>query len=242
MGRAWHAVLVAYPYNRDKSQAWESFVHALKIPLEQTFVVDNHHPAAHQAMQGTNRYFEFSGYHEALLELKNRGASKVIIVNDTLFSHHYVAGWKDLISRAMSKTDDRVLGDGRTEPVYLGGRPLEILASWLFILPGTGAISAFEQGLSQSLSMFDEAIEEPEYIAYQKRYLRARWMGGYTRKIQEESDEMWIKKRCIWAEHRLSRYLQEKQMFQRLVGKRYQLVHWVDRYLAFRRRLRSSFS
>jgi len=47
------------------------------------------------------------------------------------------------------------------------------------------------------------------------------------------------KMRCSWAEHRLSRHLQNQGMMQPFNGLHYQALHSVDRLLSASKRLRS---
>jgi superfamily II helicase len=46
-----------------------------------------------------------------------------------------------------------------------------------------------------------------------------------------------VKEQCIWAEHRLSRYIEQENGIHAYPGKIYPWVHRVDRLLAAKRRM-----
>jgi hypothetical protein len=237
--RKW-ALLVAYGYTEDTQRRWLRFLQQAGLDPAHSLVLDNKAPALLGVLAGSNLHFEFSGYSELLEHVSDSLAAEdvVYVFNDTLFSHHWTRGWAQLIQEN-SMTLSGIYGDPRLEPVELDGRPLRILASWHFALHGQNAVATLQQALTNVCSQFDRPIKDPAYQAYQANYLQPRWWGGYTKVLKPEA--LAIKQRCIWAEHRLSRKLEESTALQAYPNGSYPQVHLMDRLLAAGRRLTNLF-
>jgi len=233
--RKW-ALLVAYGYTEDTQRRWLRFLQQAGLDPAHALVLDNKAPALPGVLAGSNRHFEFSGYSELLEHVSDSLAAEdvVYLFNDTLFSHHWTRGWAQLIQEN-SRIPSGIYGDPRLEPVNLDGRALRILASWHFALHGHQAITILQDALANVLSQFDTPIADPAYKAYQANYLQPRWWGGYTKVLTSEAYA--IKQRCIWAEHRLSRKLEESTELQAYPNGSYPKVHRMDRLLAAKRRI-----
>ena len=229
------ALLVAYGYNEDTQRRWHRFLKQAGIACQNALVLDNQPPQFEGVIAGSNLQFEFSGYQEVLNHFLSaqKEATEIYILNDTLFSHHWAFGWARML-RTMSLSPG-IFGDTREEPVSLEDRPLRILASWNFALVGPNAIQAFLRELKSALHDFTQPIEGEDYKRYQEHYLSPRLMGGYTKVL--DSKELLNKRRCIWAEHRLSRQLEETIGFSAYPSLGYPLVHLIDRMLAAKRRI-----
>jgi hypothetical protein len=235
-------ILVAYRLTEKKCAQWARFLKG--IPAETSVVVvenDSHFPvpagfpAAWTYIRGSNTHFEFSGYREGLEALR-ADADRVLIVNDSLFTHHAWNFWRTLIHK--TKNQPGISGDPRDEPIDFDGRPLRIYASWLFLMQGREALETFSAGLDHVLARFDSPIESPEYTSYLDRYLRGTWLRGYTapHSLREEG-ALRRKKLCIYAEHRLGRYLEEQVGIHPVANPLYRYVRQLDRFAALRRRV-----
>ena len=233
--RKW-ALLVAYGYTEDTQRRWLRFLQQAGLDPAHALVLDNKAPILPGVLAGSNRHFEFSGYREILEHVSDSLAAEdvVYLFNDTLFSHHWTRGWAQLIQEN-SRIPSGIYGDPRLEPVDLDGRPLRILASWHFALYGLKAVKALQDAFANVISQFDSPIADPAYQAYQANYLQPRWWGGYTKVLTSEAYV--IKQRCIWAEHRLSRKLEESTELQAYPNGSYPKVHRMDRLLAAKRRI-----
>ena len=100
---------------------------------EAEFTVLNNMPNSGKSdeIPGSNSAFEFSGYLELLESSTWKG--KVILVNDTLFKHHFTQGWLALLKRFCSKIKDEenvIYGDIRWDGTDLMERPNPFLGSW----------------------------------------------------------------------------------------------------------------
>jgi len=237
--RKW-ALLVAYGYTEDTQRRWLQFLQQAGLDPAHALVLDNKAPALLGVLAGSNLHFEFSGYSELLEHVSDSLTAEdvVYLFNDTLFSHHWTRGWAQLIQEN-SGISSGIYGDPRLEPVDLDGRPLRILASWHFALHGHQAITTLQEALANVLSQFDRPITDPGYQVYQANYLQPRWWGGYTKVLTSEAYA--IKQRCIWAEHRLSRQLEDSTELQAYPNGSYPQVHRMDRLLAAKRRITNLF-
>jgi len=229
------ALLVAFGFSEKKRKAWLRFLQQAGFSTEFSVVLDNQTPVLPGVLPGSNRQYEFSGYREILSHISDRlqPADQVFLFNDSLFTHHWVTGWARLI--AQRRSADLVTGDIRHEPVLFEGRPLTILASWHFALQGPEAVQLLQSGLEKILVAFDQPISETDYQDYLVNYLKPRWWRGYTRVLTPEARK--VKEQCIWAEHRLSRYIEKENGIYAYPGKIYPWVHRVDRLLAAKRRM-----
>lgn len=234
-----HFILVAYHFNADKQEKWRRFL--ASFPGATSVVIENADGATSEAsslVQGSNRHFEFSGYLEGMEASSLEEEDPYwVILNDTLFSHHWALGWRHLIAR-VSLLKDGIYGDYRREPILWDGRPLDLYASWIFMVKGPLVRLKFQVMLKEVLSMFDTPLNFPGYEVYQQRYMRATLWSGYTSILHpaKHAEALQIKKQCIHAEHRLGRTLDNLGWVNRLPGPTYTLVHAVDRWLSFKRR------
>jgi hypothetical protein len=229
------ALLVAYGYTEEKRDAWLRFLHQAGFSTEFSVVLDNQAPVLPGVLPGSNLHYEFSGYREILSHVSHhvQPEDQVFLFNDTLFTHHWVAGWARLIARR--RYAGLIMGDIRHEPVLFEGRPLTILASWHFALRGTEALQLLQSGVEKVLDVFEQPIDETAYQDYLANYLKPRWWRGYTRVLTPEA--RLVKEQCIWAEHRLGRYIEQESGLRAYPGNLYPWVHRVDRLLAAKRRI-----
>jgi hypothetical protein len=234
-----HFVLVAYNFTTAKQLKWKHFLSS--FPGATSVVVENAEGSptdAESVLKGSNRHYEFSGYLEGMsASCQAEKDPYWVVLNDTLFSHHWAMGWRYIISQ-VSHFKDGLYGDYRQEPISWEGRPLTIYASWIFMLKGSQFRSEFQTLLREVLTSFDTPLHFPGYKAYQRGYLRATLFSGYTSVVNlyASSKALEIKTKCIHAEHRLGRTLDNLGWVQRLPGRGYSLVHFVDRWLSFKRR------
>ena len=173
---------------------------------EAEFTVLNNMPNSGKSdeIPGSNSAFEFSGYLELLESSTWKG--KVILVNDTLFKHHFTQGWLALLKRFCSEIKDEenvIYGDIRWDGTDLMERPNPFLASWLFVIPGAKSQEIFANTLKR---LINNPI--PELSAKYELFL-TEWL---------ESDKLWRgwqgsgkdsgyterKRKCIYWEHQLS--------------------------------------
>lgn len=234
-----HFVLVAYHFTPAKQLKWEHFLSF--FPGATSVVVENAEgtpTAAVPVLKGSNRHYEFSGYLEGMSASSQAAKDPYwVVLNDTLFSHHWAMGWRHLISQ-VSRFEDGLYGDYRQEPISWEGRPLTIYASWIFMMKGSQFRSEFQTLLREVLTSFDTPLHFPGYQAYQTGYFRATLFSGYTSVLDPHasSKALEIKTKCIHVEHRLGRILDNLGRVNRLPGLTYTLVHAVDRWLSFKRR------
>lgn len=245
-------VLVAYGFDAGVRKRWRSFADRLGVPADRRIVVDN----AHRGNQvggregrageypGTNEQYEFSGYLEGLDHARRLDdqAHRVMLFNDTLFSHHWTLGWGRIASSQSRQPG--IWGDGRNDTIPSTGRRLRFLASWHFDLVGSAAIECFRNAVSEVVDRFDEPSGDSAYESYIERYLDGSLWHGYSDPggLDSPADKQ-RKLACIRAEHRLSQHKVMAMKIRSYEGPMYRSVHSVDRMLSARRRagsLRSS--
>jgi len=168
--------LVAYDLTDSKLAQWQRFVARCSTDCPQVVVVENHPPAPKPIhwpadatwtyVRGSNLYYEFSGYMEALAclsgveiystlgypslserTLGNKDFSTqsgkippeepIYLFNDTLFSHHSLKKWARIVKE--TNWQPGIYGDLREEPIQLDHRVLRIFATWHFSLIGSEA-------------------------------------------------------------------------------------------------------
>jgi hypothetical protein len=234
------SLLLAYGHSADQDGRWMRFTQQLGRWGQPKMAVDNRPNTVFAEVQGSNTHYEFSGYLEGLdaLLAKHGPQSRIIVVNDSLFSHHSARRWAEFLQHYVPHRGPGVYGDPRLEPVEVEGRPLRHLASWMFLLEGQVGQDAFRAALQHALQYFDEAPEWPGYGEFLDRYYAPsrRW-GGYTQALDAEALQR--KMRCSWAEHRLSLHLQQHGMMFPFEGLHYRSIHAVDRALSALKRLKS---
>lgn len=233
-------LLVAYDFNDRKQKLWNTFLNRSGLNESRSIVIDNAPHGNVNAEKGSNTYFEFSGYLEGLKKIGSKNLDQVFIFNDTLFEHHATSIWANYI-RNIKPPREGIYGDGRIEPVIWDSKPLRILASWHFLLQGKVAIDIFDKTLREVLLDFDKPlIINEEYKTYRERYLSGGVFSGYSLSGKLDSKEDIQRKiKCIDTEHRLGRALDENSVMFPYSGYRYRLVHLVDRFLSFKRRIKS---
>ena len=232
--------LVAYDFNDRKQKLWNTFLNRSGLNESRSIVIDNAPHDNIHAEKGSNTYFEFSGYLEGLEKIGSKNLDQVFIFNDTLFEHHATSMWADYI-RNIKPSRDGIYGDSRIEPIIWDSRPLKILASWHFLLKGKVAIDIFYKTLIEALLDFDKPLViNNEYKTYRERYLSGGVFSGYSLSGKLDlKEDIQRKIKCIDTEHRLGRALDENSVMISYSGYRYILVHLVDRFLSFKRRIKS---
>jgi hypothetical protein len=234
------SLLLAYGHKAEQDGQWMRFTQQLGHWGQPKLVIDNRPQSVLGDVQGSNAQFEFSGYLEGLDAMLERHGpqARIFVFNDSLFSHHSPRRWADFLRGFVPKNGPGVYGDSRTEPILIDGKPLVHLASWMFILEGSAGQSAFREALVHSIDHFDQDPDWPGYASFLEHYYAPsrRW-GGYTQQLSPQ--DLARKVRCSWAEHRLSRHLQNQGMMQPFNGVYYQALHAVDRLLSASKRLRS---
>jgi hypothetical protein len=234
------SLLLAYGHSADQDGRWMRFTQQLGRWGQPKLTVDNRPHTVFADVQGSNAQFEFSGYLEGLdaLLAKHGPQSRILVFNDSLFSHHSARRWAEFLKNYEPRRGPGVYGDPRLEPVEVDGRPLRYLASWMFLLEGSAGQDAFRAALQHALTHFDQAPEWPGYREFLAHYYAPsrRW-GGYTQALRPEDLER--KMRCSWAEHRLSLHLQQQHLMFPFEGWAYRSLHTVDRALSAYKRLKS---
>lgn len=240
------SVLVAYGYTPAKAKKWRQWLDRVGQMAYPSVVVDNAPDAAMsddqdgiRILQGSNAQFEFSGYREGIQALSAQ--NPVVLVNDSLFSHHATKAWAQLVRNVLAEPlhgNPGVVGDPRIEPIRIDGQPLRHLASWMFVLRSDGDRAQFTSALDHAITHFDQAPTWPGYAEFLAHYYAPsrRW-GGYTQALSPEDLER--KMSCSWAEHRLSLHLQQQGQLRPLGGLSYQAAHLIDRALSAIKRLKS---
>ena len=231
-------VLVAYDFNNRKQKMWDTFLNRSGLNEARILIIDNAPKDNRYAEKGSNTHFEFSGYLEGLAKIRSDDLDQVFIFNDTLFEHHATNMWADYI-RDKKPLADGIYGDSRIEPVIWDSKPLKILASWHFLLKGRVAIDIFDKTLREIILDFDKPLVIDEaYKLYRQRYLSGGknqlWLPA---NLKTEKDFI-RKAKCVDAEHRMGRAFDEKSIMVSYAGLRYQLIHLMDRFLSFKRRIK----
>lgn len=232
-------LLVSHGFDADAAARWADFTQSAGLDAAYTIVVDNARGETAD-VRGSNDQFEFSGYREGLNALRaiNPNMNRVLIFNDTLFSHHWAGGWAQLVAHTPSVSGVR--GDYRVERPWAAGQELQFLASWHFDVSGSEALFQFQRSLDTVIAAFDTPSDDDEYESHLNHYLDASFLRGYSdpAAIQDPRDRL-RKRRCIRAEHRLSQALTNDGLLRHYCGPRYQVVHTTDRALSAIRRVRS---
>ena len=232
-----HFILVTFGFDDIKQVKWRNFLRA--FPAATYDVIENNYEYKHtdkHVHSGSNAQFEFSGYLEGM-ECARVSTSMLIILNDTLFSHHFTLGWQRLLQRTLGWKPG-IYGDPRIEPISWDGRPLRIYASWMFVLSGFHAQIVFKSELEKVIQSFQKPLQFQDYEAYMNRYLRGSWVSGYTKPaLMQDSREKKRKMQCIHAEHRLGRALDILYGIRNPPSVWYPIVHLADRALSFWRRM-----
>jgi hypothetical protein len=231
-----HFILVTYGFNRKKQERWKRFLS--HFPTSTSLVVENgdfHPHEEFNLIKGSNAQYEFSGYREGLRAV-NGLTETTIVVNDTLFSHHWEWGWAKLTQLALALPSG-IYGDYRCEPIFWNGKPLQIFASWYFVLRGSHAQSEFLRYLDDVIESFEVPLHFEGYQEYLAHYLQGNMVHGYTKSQKKPANpSLALKVKCIYAEHRLGRLLDTSGWVVPFPHWTYRWLHWVDRFLSFRTR------
>jgi len=184
-----------------------------------------------QEIQGSNLAFEFSGYLELLENRPKQGV--VILLNDTLFKHHFAGGWVRFIRSFLEvlSTEDKVIyGDIRWDGTALVERPNPFLASWLFVIPNEISNEVFRSTLRDVIQMpIPKMSAEYELFLTEWLVSSGLWKGWQG----SEKDTVTIerKKKCIYWEHQLSANLAKSGVELRSIGEKNRVGYWVLRWV-----------
>lgn len=178
---------------------------------------------------GSNRYFEFSGYLEAVDRFQSEGP--FMIVNDTYFKSHNAVLWNLLLHRFLRERDiaDCIYGDIRTEVSNFKEKPSPYLSSWIFFIPNRQALQRFRSTLESAIEDATNANFSTEYLAYVEDWIRPK-NTLYGWHIQSGQEESWERKRlCIYIEHRWNVALLNEGFELRSLGGNQKRLYWVLR-------------
>ena len=237
-----NAVVVAYRWTPVKERALNRLTKGLIDP-KSIWVVENHAQtnwtgSQFQVVHGSNRFAEFSGYLEGM-ELVNPGPT--LILNDTALIHHSVSFWKLQILRWQQQAISGIYGDPRREDFQIEHGGLSYYASWIFWVSSANAFDQLRASLQYAVERWDQVFStDPNYRAFINRYLRGSLLHGWKNAGLRDQKAQDLKIRCIWAEHRLSRVLQDQgYQLHDLSGGHIIPMRGLDRLYSFRRRAQS---
>jgi hypothetical protein len=157
-------------------------------------------------LQGTNEFYEFSGYDQLLQWMKER-EGPFVIVNDTFFKTHQTRLWLWLLKRVLTQshllTSGVVYGDIRRDGDALTERPNPFWASWIFVIPDVATLKRFQEILELVTTRNVPTLSEA-YTEFLDDWLqpKQRW-GGWHGQVSEQALER--KRACIIMEHQLSK-------------------------------------
>ena len=193
-------------YGSGKATGWGTKCITDRFPDATLWVVNNGAgKAVGNELQGTNEFFEFSGYAQ-LIEAFKAGKGPFVIANDTFFKTHQTRLWLVLLKRILGARNPlqtgMVYGDIRIDGNALSERPNPFWASWIFVIPDVATLLRFEGVLQQVMAEGERPLSEA-YKAFFEAWLqpRKRW-GGWHGQATEAA--LRRKRSCIVMEHRLS--------------------------------------
>jgi hypothetical protein len=237
-----NAVVVAYRWTAAKSGALSRMLDGL-IPFESVVVVENHPQPSWDGgpflvIQGSNRFAEFSGYHEGLNKVES---GPVLVLNDTALAHHSITFWRLQINQWMNQVHEGIQGDPRHEQLKTEYGQLTYFASWIFWLPSTHDVDQFNACLLKVFNHWDEVFSpNSKYRSFINTYLRGSLFHGWKNAGLRDQKAQDLKIRCIWAEHRLSKLLIDQGCgVHNLRGPHVFPMRSLDRFFSFRRRVQS---
>ena len=242
-----------------KRQQCMAFSLALGFRSEKVYFVNNdcYTLDRENEIAGDNRNFEFSGYVKALEQFSGEGPW--LLVNDSLWAHHSVSGWKQILQdwlktmqsqKRKSAVVEGIWGDLRHDGLAIDIKEGSFLASWIFGISGHHAKSTIHHSLLQVLEE-GTVPGSPEYADYFKKWLRLPWWrGGWYGPLDEGALNR--KFLCLQWEHRWSRHLRKRlegriHSFEEVAKHSYWWVRlqdrWIARWVALRNRgfLKHSF-
>jgi len=191
------------------------------------------HSANLHEIQGSNEAFEFSGYLE-LLEISPQDGI-IILLNDTLFKHHFTLGWLRLLQRfceVMTVEENIIYGDIRWDGTALLERPNPFLASWLFIIPTKKSRGIFAESLR---NLIHEPIPtlSPDYELFLSQWLGSGMIWKGWQGTLKDNATFERKSKCIYWEHQLSAHLTKSGILIYSIGNEsrvgYALLRALDR-------------
>ena len=206
---------------------------------QQIYVINNFvGPSAAGEIPGNNTAYEFSGYAQALDLM--RGHGPFVLVNDSLFRHHWTNSWRIMLQHLLKDSErsmhqGSMLGDLRRESIEFPEKPLTYWASWILYMPDRTALQRLRTALDR-VNRADWTPSTPAYDAYVEQWLqRPWWRGGWQGHPTPAAIQR--KKISIRREHELSRILLQEQGLPALAlgyrqPVRYRITRWVDRTLA----------
>jgi hypothetical protein len=196
----WAWVVMGKPEQMSQWRShWKAFYSKLHII--------NNQPGDTYGQAGSNRYFEFSGYLEAIDLFQTEGP--FILCNDTWFKTHNMSLWTLLLQRFLrnSPKADDIFGDLRTELSNFIEKPSPYLSSWIFFIPNREILEQFRNCLQNAIREAVVADFSKEYLDYVEDWIRPKnpFYGWHIQSNQIESIER--KRRCIYIEHRWNAWL-----------------------------------
>jgi len=236
-------ILVAYRWNSAKSRALDQWIRALP-PADEVIVIENAPdgtlPASnYHIVRGSNIFAEFSGYSEALKKLR-RPDQPCLILNDTALAHHTRILWCLQIRHWIQWNRTGIFGDPRKEQLVTEFGQLTYYASWIFWLPSAQSLQVFSDGLDHVMAHWDLRFSANSgYRNFLNRYLKGSIFHGWKNAGLKDQKATDLKIRCIWAEHRLSEFIQRDYPLQPLNIFGSAALRLLDRGYSFRRRTQS---
>ena len=154
--------------------------------------------------QGSNAYFEFSGYLELVKSMRTEGP--YIIANDTWFKTHHSALWGRLLRNFLNTDDckDCVFGDIRTEASAFVEKPSPYLSSWIFYIPNKAVLMQFQTCLEKAIATAKEANFSRQYLDYVAGWLQPKNRLYGWHMPSADTCVLERKRICIYIEHQLN--------------------------------------
>lgn len=187
---------------------------------------------------GDNAAYEFSGYALALDKMQGQGP--FVLINDTLFRHHWKPGWAYLLRGLLNdpwlwSTSGRIVGDLRSESFEFPEKPATYWASWIFVMSDRIALQRMRTALERVIRE-DWSKPSQAYVDYLDQWLnKSWWQGGWQGNPSPAALQR--KTLSIRREHELSRILlNEQALTPYAVGHHqkflYRVTRLIDRMLA----------
>jgi hypothetical protein len=204
----WEVGFVTYRKQGQKQRPIEYWLQSL-FNYQLTIINNFPEAAIPPETQGHNQLQDLGAYSTLCNQFKGDGP--YLIINDTLFSHHFSWAWQLFIKRWLKQQTEplqsnTIWGDIRkpnNPPKLL---PPEYLASWIFIIPNRTALLNFSTQLK--LSLENTPLEfDLEYHAYLEKFINGNVFRGWHKIVDE--NEKTKKKNCYFVEHKLNWLLLE---------------------------------
>ena len=204
----WEVGFVTYRRQGQKQSPIESWLQNL---LSYKLLIVNNFPESAIApeIQGNNLFQDLGAY--TTLCKQFTGDGPYLLINDTLFNHHFSWAWQIFIRQWLKQNaetlqSNTIWGDIRkpnNPPEFL---PPIYLASWIFIIPNRTTLLNF-------LTQLELSLENPnpefnlEYSTFLNKFLNGNILNGWHKIVNESEKAM--KKKCYFVEHKLNRLLLE---------------------------------